>query len=384
MGQFKSPRLTGSSDVSHLPADLKDLEDSIIEATGLTAGTDFTGRQLARIDGSGNLTDLPANGAITRAHLANGVACSVIGRSPNSSGAVADIAATNNGQYLMRTGDALVFAGIQAAHMPSGIDAAKIGAGSVDNTEFGYLNGVTGPIQTQIDSANSNISTLQGQMTTVQGQISTLQSDVAARAIAPATTTQNYVPQWDSTNKTLKNGLALDMTGSYPGSESSLITQRYAYRLVSRAFAHWPFEVYNPSTSSIPNNTNTPIVFQTAFPNTYGTWLYENLPTSKIACPADFVADYASALLIGTVRMAGSSVGDRYVAFRENGVAYYGAAKVPAAASGDTAITTIVSLIQTTSSRKYYELMAWQNSGGSLTVTYAKVYVVPLFYNNTD
>ncbi len=40
-------------------------------------------------------------------------------------------------------------ANIKAA---AAIDATKIGAGSVDNTELGYLNGVTSAIQTQIDS----------------------------------------------------------------------------------------------------------------------------------------------------------------------------------------------------------------------------------------
>jgi hypothetical protein len=39
---------------------------------------------------------------------------------------------------------------ITAGDIPAGIDAAKIGAGNVDNTEFGYLNGVTSAIQTQL------------------------------------------------------------------------------------------------------------------------------------------------------------------------------------------------------------------------------------------
>lgn len=47
----------------------------------------------------------------------------------------------------------LVTAGadIGASDLPSGIDAAKISAGSVSNTEFDYLNGVTSAIQAQID-----------------------------------------------------------------------------------------------------------------------------------------------------------------------------------------------------------------------------------------
>lgn len=40
---------------------------------------------------------------------------------------------------------------LDAARLPTGIDAAKIGDGSVDDTEFGYLHGVTSAIQTQLD-----------------------------------------------------------------------------------------------------------------------------------------------------------------------------------------------------------------------------------------
>lgn len=40
---------------------------------------------------------------------------------------------------------------ILESDLPSGIDAAKIGSGSVSNTEFGYLDGVTSGIQTQLD-----------------------------------------------------------------------------------------------------------------------------------------------------------------------------------------------------------------------------------------
>lgn len=50
--------------------------------------------------------------------------------------------------------DGLVTAGadLAAGDIPSGIDAAKIGSGAVSNTEFGYLDGVTSAIQTQLDN----------------------------------------------------------------------------------------------------------------------------------------------------------------------------------------------------------------------------------------
>jgi hypothetical protein len=41
---------------------------------------------------------------------------------------------------------------VSDAKVATGIDAAKIGAGAVSNTEFGYLDGVTSAIQTQLDA----------------------------------------------------------------------------------------------------------------------------------------------------------------------------------------------------------------------------------------
>lgn len=41
---------------------------------------------------------------------------------------------------------------ISTSDLPSAIPATKIGAGSVDNTEFGYLDGVTSALQTQLDN----------------------------------------------------------------------------------------------------------------------------------------------------------------------------------------------------------------------------------------
>jgi hypothetical protein len=43
------------------------------------------------------------------------------------------------------------FRALVAADIPSAIDAAKIGGGAVSNTEFGYLDGVTSALQTQLD-----------------------------------------------------------------------------------------------------------------------------------------------------------------------------------------------------------------------------------------
>ena len=70
-------------------------------------------------------------------------------------GTAADLSATGgSGQYVKQTGagSALSVGTIAAGDLPTGIDAAKIGGGSVSNTEFGYLDGVTSALQTQIDA----------------------------------------------------------------------------------------------------------------------------------------------------------------------------------------------------------------------------------------
>lgn len=46
---------------------------------------------------------------------------------------------------------------IAAGDLPSGIDAAKIGSGNVSNTEFGYLDGVTSAIQTQLNGKQASL-----------------------------------------------------------------------------------------------------------------------------------------------------------------------------------------------------------------------------------
>lgn len=88
------------------------------------------------------------------------------------------------------------------------IDAVKIGAGLVSNTEFGYLDGVTSSIQTQITNTNASISDHindttdahdasaissipSGNLsaTNVQNALNELQSDIDTKATSSALTT---------------------------------------------------------------------------------------------------------------------------------------------------------------------------------------------------
>lgn len=61
------------------------------------------------------------------------------------------ISSPTSGQVVRHNGSNFVNANLTASDMPTGIDAARIGGGAVSNTEFGYLDGVTSAIQTQLD-----------------------------------------------------------------------------------------------------------------------------------------------------------------------------------------------------------------------------------------
>lgn len=48
---------------------------------------------------------------------------------------------------------------LNATDIPTGINALKVGDANVSNTEFGYLDGVTSSIQTQLNSKQAELST---------------------------------------------------------------------------------------------------------------------------------------------------------------------------------------------------------------------------------
>ena len=57
-----------------------------------------------------------------------------------------------NGRYATVVGGAITIAAILAGDLPTGIDVAKLAAGTVTNTVFGYLANVTSDIQAQLNA----------------------------------------------------------------------------------------------------------------------------------------------------------------------------------------------------------------------------------------
>ena len=74
-------------------------------------------------------------------------------------------------------------ANVTNAKLASGIDAAKIADGSVSNTEFQYIGGLTSDAQTQL---TSNASAISAEVTRAEAAEGVLQDNIDAEAVTRA------------------------------------------------------------------------------------------------------------------------------------------------------------------------------------------------------
>lgn len=99
--------------------------------------------QLGVADGSVTTAKI-VDGAVTDSKLRDGAACSVIGRSANTIGEVADIAAASNNQALVRASNALSFVDF-ATVLAGGLQVpASIGSGF--RVQFGTTSGISSSV----------------------------------------------------------------------------------------------------------------------------------------------------------------------------------------------------------------------------------------------
>jgi hypothetical protein len=138
---------------------------------------------------------------------------------------------TFDAKGLVTSGDSL-----DETDLPTGINANKIGTGAVSSTEFGYLDGVTSAIQTQINSkqatlvSGTNIKTINSTSLLGSGDIaiSATPSGVSgaiqfSNGSAFASDAANLF--WDDTNNRLGVGTnAPSATGHIKGSGSTSAT----------------------------------------------------------------------------------------------------------------------------------------------------------------
>lgn len=161
--------LTGGGDLSQDRTISMPAADGVSQDGYLTSAkfADFDAKQDA-LTGSGDVPGLTAELAAKEDAADKGQASGYAGLDGSGhvpldqGGTGADLSATGGaGQVLKQSssGGAISVSALSAGDMPSGIDAAKIAGGSVSNTEFERLDGVTGSIQGQLDSQAGDIAT---------------------------------------------------------------------------------------------------------------------------------------------------------------------------------------------------------------------------------
>ncbi len=131
-------------------ADMPSAIDAAKIGGGAVSNTEF-----GYLDGVTSAIQTQINGkaATAHTHAAADITSGQLALAQGGTGA--SLSATGGTSQFLRqssAGAAVTVSVLAAADMPSAIDAVKIGGGAVSNTEFGYLDGVTSPIQTQINS----------------------------------------------------------------------------------------------------------------------------------------------------------------------------------------------------------------------------------------
>lgn len=125
-------------------------------ANGGTGSSTFTLNQLLFGNGTSAINGLAITGTPS------------VLLSTNVTGAPAWTTSTTGNYLKATTGVGVSFGGILAADLPTSISAAKIADGSVSDTKFQYLSGVTSDIQTQLNSkqgSGSFLTALTGDVT---------------------------------------------------------------------------------------------------------------------------------------------------------------------------------------------------------------------------
>ena len=186
-----------------------------------------------------------------------------------------NVSTAASGDYLRYNGTTWVDATISAADLPSAIDASKIGSGLVSNTEFGYLDGVTSAIQTQLNAKQATLTNpVTG--TGVSGQVSFFNGT--------STVTGDNGLFWDNTNKRLGVNTSstdgrLHVVGPSSGNNPALLIQ---------GASTLPLEFYDTSAGTNSKrwqfNTNSNIFFfralsddRSSFTNSFGVFRAGNV-----------------------------------------------------------------------------------------------------------
>ena len=190
-----------------------------ITTSGTVTATTFIGNV------TGNVTGSVTGNADTATALATG-------RTIGMTGDVTWTSASFDGTGNV-TGTAAIGSGVIVnadVNASAAIDASKIHDGTVSNTEFGYLNGVTSAIQTQIDTkvgvsstdtlTNKTINTASNTITIVEADISDLGSYITASS---TNTLTNKTFDANGTGNSLSNVEVADLASGVLDTDLSSV-----------------------------------------------------------------------------------------------------------------------------------------------------------------
>ena len=191
-----------------------------ITTSGTVTGTTFIGNV------TGNVTGSVTGNADTATALATG-------RTIGMTGDVTWTSASFDGTGNV-TGTASIGSGVIVdadVNASAAIDASKIHDGTVSNTEFGYLNGVTSAIQTQMDTkitasstdtlTNKTINTASNTITITESDISDLGSYITASS---SDTLTNKTFDANGTGNSLSNVEVADLASGVLDTDLSTVS----------------------------------------------------------------------------------------------------------------------------------------------------------------
>ena len=119
----------------------------IMDGNGTSGGVTITDGNIDIRTGTGAVSKVKFYCESSNAHA------QTLQAAPHSAGSSAVLVLPTASGTLVATGDT---GSVSNGMLGTGIDAAKLADGSISNTEFQYLNGVSSAIQTQIDAKASN------------------------------------------------------------------------------------------------------------------------------------------------------------------------------------------------------------------------------------
>lgn len=145
------------------------------------------------------------------------------------------------------------------------------------------------------------------------------------------------------------------------GSQAYLVTEGGITAYVTDKINAAGARVYDSGTQSIPNNTYTALTFNSERWD-YGTYHSTVSNTTRLTVPVNGLY-----MVTGGVAYASNATGQRALGIRVNGSSLYALERVDTI-NGQVPFLNVSTIVKLTAG-DYVELMAWQNSGGSLNTS---------------